>query len=53
MLIVNSGHFNDENFEFANFPDFCGDVIMVVLYLKISILHSPPTVSKFLKIYSK
>ena len=24
MLFVNSGQFNQENFEFVNFPDFCG-----------------------------
>ena len=49
----NSGQFNDENLEFVDFPDLCGDVTMVVLYLENSILHSPLTVSRCLKIHSK
>ena len=53
MLFVNSGQFNQENFEFVNFPDFCGYVTTVILHLKISILDSPLTVTICLKQYSQ
>ena len=49
MLFVNSGQFNQGNFEFVNFPDFCGYATTVILHLKISILDSPPTVTICLK----
>ena len=42
MLLVNSGQFNQEIFEFANLPDFCGD----------SFLNCSPTVKISLKKYS-
>ena len=45
MLFVNSGQFNEENFEFVNFRDFCGYATAVILRLKISILDSPSTVT--------
>ena len=45
MKLVNSGQFNQENFEFVNFPDFCGYATTVILHLKISILDSPPTLT--------
>ena len=49
MLFVNSAQFNQENFEFVNFPDFCMCATTVILHLKISILDSPPTVTICLK----
>ena len=51
MLFVNSRHFDQENFEFVNFCDFCGYATTVILYLKISILDSSLTVTICLKIY--
>ena len=51
MLLVNSGQFNWDNWEFVNFPDFYGDATTVVLYLNISILDSPPTANINLKNY--
>ena len=45
MVFVNSGQFNQENFEFVNFSDFCGYATTVILRLKISILDSPLTVT--------
>ena len=53
MLLVNSGQFNQENFEFVNFPDFCAYATTVILNLKISILDSPPTITICLKKYSQ
>ena len=53
MLFVNSGQFNQENFEFVNFPDFCGYATTVILHLKFSILDSIPTVTICLKKYSQ
>ena len=53
MLFVNSGQFNQENFKFVKFPDFCGYPTNVILHLKISILDSPLTVTICLKKYSQ
>ena len=53
MLFVNSGQFNQENFEFVNIPDFCGYATTVILHLKISLLDSPPTVIICVKKYSQ
>ena len=53
MLFVNSGQFNQENFEFINFPDFCGYATTVLLHLKISSLDSPLNVTICLKIFHK
>ena len=53
MLFVNSGQFNQENFKFVNFPDFCAYATTVILHLKISIVDSPPTVTTCLKKYSQ
>ena len=52
MLFVNSGQFNQENFEFLNFADFCGYATTVKIHLKISILDSLPTVIICLNKYS-
>ena len=49
MLFVNSGQFNQENFEFVNLPDFCGYATTIILHLKISILDWPLTVTICLK----
>ena len=52
MLFVNSGQFNQENFEFVNFPDFCGCATPVILHLNISILDFQPTVTICSKIFT-
>ena len=51
MLFVNSGQFNQENFEFVIFPDFCGYTTTVILHLGISILDSQLTVPICFKKY--
>ena len=54
MLFVISGQFNQENFKFVNFPDFCGYATTVILHLKISILDSPTDCNHmFKKIFSR
>ena len=53
ILVANSRQFNKDNFEFVNFPDFCGDATTVVLYLNVSILNSPLTVNIYLESYSQ
>ena len=51
MLLINLGQLNLENWEFANFPNFCGDSTTFVLYLKISISDSPSNENLLVKKY--
>ena len=39
--------FHCNNYEFINFPDFCGDYCTVVVYLSISNRDSPPITKLF------
>ena len=51
MPLVNSGQFNWDNWEFVNFPNFCGDATILVSYLNISISDFPPIANTIKKKY--